>query len=161
MNQNSLLRAATIVLFIVVGSVANAQDTDETFGVWRFSCQNGPCQAYFSVQPPGATSVLLTWSLLYDKQSKSVSTAISTQDFVALQPGVTILADDQTRLQVPFQFCDEGTCTAIGIMPSEMTSALMQQENARIMFIPYGKQEPNVYAVPIDGLEDALARLAQ
>lgn len=130
---------------------------DDMVGTWKISCEDGPCQAFFAVQKEGQE--LLAWSLLHDKQAGHDVAVLRLPVGAALPPGVRITVGT-AQAQLPFQFCDPNSCTAIAVLDAPMKAALGSAEKAQVAWYVYGQPQATAVEVPVNGFSDAMARLA-
>ena len=128
-------------------------------GVWKLSCDDGPCQAFISANANGEFAV--AWSLLHDTTTNTSTSVIRLPDMVALQPGVRIVLADETQFPLTFQFCGQATCTAIAVMDDATIEKLGNAESARIAYYRYGEASARTLEVPVKGITEALERLAE
>lgn len=149
-------------LMLSVGVVAPlvpvlAQTEGAFFGVWKITCEDGPCRAFVNIQQ--GEDIVVSWSLLRDPARDQVSSLIRVPVLVALPPGLRIYLDDTTFHDVPFQVCDLDGCTAIWVMDKAVQAALAGKEKVRVAFIRYGQQKTFAYEVPVNGFAEALGAL--
>ncbi|MDZ4138537.1 MAG: invasion associated locus B family protein, partial [Erythrobacter sp.] len=119
-----LIFAVLVPLFPVLALTEGA-----FFGVWKVTCEGGPCRAFVSIRKGEETVV--AWSLLRDPARNEVSSLIRVPVLVALPPGLRIYADDTTFFDVPFQVCDLEGCTAILVMDAAVQAAIAGKDKVR------------------------------
>lgn len=149
--------AASLALTLVAFAASPARSQEETIGVWRVSCDEGPCQAFFTIQRDG--SEIVSWSIVGDRTKGDASMLIRVPVNTALVPGLAVLASEDETFTMPFQFCNDTGCTAIARITDEMRAALGDKTMVRIAFYPYGQPEPLAYEVPVEGFDDVVGRL--
>lgn len=151
-----------LALMLSVGVVAPfapafAQTEGALHGIWKITCENGPCRAFVNIQQ--GEEIVVSWSLLRDPARGEVSSLIRVPLLVALPPGLRIYVDDTTFYDVPFQVCDADGCTAIWVMDKAMQAAVAGKQTVRVAFIRYGQPNTVAYEVPVNGFADALEAL--
>lgn len=148
------------VLFALcmIGAPSSSIAQHETFGVWRYSCDGGPCQIFFSVKAPDSDTTLVSMAVLHDQTSDTGSLMVEVPTIVALPPGLQFEAVDTTE-QVPYQFCRPEGCVAILVLNADVIDDLSEAETATVSFIRYGSNEPEKYEIPAAGFADAYRRL--
>jgi invasion protein IalB len=147
------IAAASLCLALALPAAAQAQQA----GKWRVSCDEGPCQAYFSVLKDGKP--LLSWSMVRDPKTENVVAMLRLPVMVALPPGAQILVGDKT-IPAGFQFCDGTGCTAVALLDAPGLKALQAAPKARVAWFAYGAAAATTVELEIDGLTEALGLLA-
>lgn len=151
-----LFRSFFLVMLAVLAKPVLAQE--ETFGVWRYSCDGGPCQIYFSVKAPESDETLVSMAVLHDPRNDSGSLMVEVPSLVALPPGLR-LDVGSTQKDIPYQFCRPEGCVAILVLDQDVLENLSNATMAGVTFIRYGRTEPELYEVPANGFSEAYARL--
>ena len=157
-------RFPTALLFsaaLMTGAAA-AQDVD-TYGLWRVSCEDGPCQAFFSLQSPDTGEVVLSMAIIHDRSSDSSALVLRTPLVTALEPGMLFSVDevDLSDGGVRFQFCDSEGCTAFLPLDDAKLSAMMAAETGTMTYFQYGEPVPTAYSFPLEGFAEARERLRE
>lgn len=151
-----------LALMLAVGAAAPfapvlAQTEGALRGIWKITCENGPCRAFVNIRQ--GDEIVVSWSLLRDPGRDEVSSLIRVPILVALPPGLRIYVDDTTFYDVPFQVCDLDGCTAIWVMDAAIQEAIASRETVRVAFIRYGQSKTFAYEVPVTGFTEALEAL--
>lgn len=154
MTRYSLFLAATIALLPLP---SHAQD-DETFGVWRRTCADGPCQIYLGLRNPDTDETVASIAVVHDGESEIGSLFIEVPTRVALPPGVTLEIGDVSEA-IPYQFCRPEGCMAIAAMSSELVDALEDADEANLSFVRYGSGTAEAVRVPVSGFAEGYESL--
>ena len=152
------LTAALSLAFAMSPATLQAQATEgQVFGVWKYTCADGACRAFFNLQQEGAE--VISWTLLRDREKDQSTSIIRVPEGVALPPGLRLYVDDTTFFDIPYQVCDGSGCSAIAVMDAAMLSAIEGKATVRLAFIRYGEPQPIAYEVPVEGFRAALDAL--
>lgn len=130
---------------------------DEILGIWKISCEAGPCQAFMNIR--SGEEDIVAWSILADPKEQTATALVRVSLDVALPPGIRVVPNDGEAMTIPFQFCRENGCTAIARLTEDMQSALSASDELELIYFAYGQSSPYAYKIPFTGFGDALARL--
>lgn len=128
--------------------------SDDTFGVWRRTCDDGPCQVYLGLRNPDTNETIASIAVVRDTESDRGSMFLELPVLVALQPGVSLDVGDQSEA-IPYQFCRPEGCMAIAPLSDALVAALTDAQTARLSFVRYGSGTPEQVTVPVDGFAAA------
>ena len=149
--MRSLLFLAGAVCLVAPALDAQSEDT---FGVWRRTCAEGPCQVYLGLRNPDTNETVASIAVVRDATTDRGSMFIEMPIRVALQPGVTLELGERTE-QVPYQFCRPEGCIAIAPLDSAFLEALADADSANLIFARYGSGTAETIAVPVSGFAEA------
>lgn len=128
--------------------------SEDTFGVWRRTCENGPCQVYLGLRNPDTNETVASIAVVRDPEADVGSMFLEMPALVALQPGVTLEVGDQTEV-VPYQFCRPEGCMAIAALTPAFIAALEAADTASLSFVRYGRGTAEKINVPVVGFAAA------
>jgi invasion protein IalB len=146
------------LVLCLAGLATTAHAQDETFGVWRYSCADGPCQAYFGLAETVGGPPAVGLGMVHDKQSDRTTLILTAPVRTALPPGAQIRIPEHDPIPVPFQFCDPDGCVGF-VTDQRLVDLLDASSHVTILYYRYGTTRPMVYEVPITGFADARSRL--
>lgn len=128
--------------------------SDDTFGVWRRTCDDGPCQVYLGLRNPETDETVASIAVVRDPEADRGSMFLELPILVALQPGVTLEVGDQTEA-IPYQFCRPEGCMAIAVLTPTLIGALQNADTAALSFVRYGSGTAERISVPVNGFAAA------
>ena len=146
-------------LWLCAPFLASAQTDGEQFGNWLYSCSDGPCQGYFSLQHPEDNVTALSLGLLRNEAAEQSTLIITLPKMTALRPGVQVTLPGLPPFSVSFEFCNNGGCTGFAVLQPEQLAALNEEADIEIRFFQYGTTAPNSYTIPITGFAALHERL--
>lgn len=145
-------------LFLAVAACLAAPtlhaQSDDTFGVWRRTCDDGPCQVYLGLRNPETDETVASIAVVRDPEADRGSMFLEMPILVALQPGVTLEVGDQTEA-IPYQFCRPAGCMAITPLSDALIAALTDADTAQLSFVRYGSGTAEQINVPVNGFAEA------
>jgi invasion protein IalB len=153
-----MFRTLVPALFLVTAATI-AQAQDESFGVWRYSCADGPCQAFFSVNETASGQPAVGLGMVHDTGADQTTLILTAPIRTALPPGAQIRPASGDPIPVQFQFCDETGCLGFVVLDEQTIARLEGSSNITVVYYRYGSTQPAVYEVPITGFAEARSRL--
>jgi len=124
--------------------------SEDTFGVWRRTCDEGPCQIYLGLRDPETNETVASIAVVRDVEADRGSMYLELPIRVALQPGVSLEVGSRTEA-IPYQFCRPEGCIAIAPLDPGLISALEQAKTAALDFVRYGSASAERITVPVEG----------
>ncbi|WP_417463007.1 invasion associated locus B family protein [Kordiimonas sp.] len=149
----------TLVLIACLLWPFTAKSQDSMFGVWKYSCSDGPCQAFFDLKAPEADQLAIGMGLIHSGETDEATLILRTPIRSALPPGMRLTITEDRKTDIPFQFCDDSVCVGFLRLDAETLDALSVTETVDVTYIMYGQRKPIAYTVPINGFAGALDRL--
>ena len=152
------MRTFVVLLFSILGATfAQAQSSDDIVGVWKISCDEGPCQGFLNLRVEGED--VLSISVLADPNTGRGTLIVNVPLMVALPPGLRVSKDGHDPFDYAFQFCGEGGCTAVAPLDARAFDLFKTSDSMKFSYITYGEQSPIVYEAPITGFAEAVESL--
>lgn len=147
--------------FLAFFPASNVIASDQMFGIWKYTCENGPCRTFMNLKDPKKDMIAVSMTLLHDKEQNKSTILIKLPLGVALPPGIRLYTSDDYHQAIPFQVCDNSGCTSGTLLDKDFEEIIASVKTVKIGFYAYGSQKPAAYQVPIDGFSDALNHLRQ
>ena len=147
------------ILVVLSASWATSSIAQEQFGVWRFDCDQGPCQGHFALTSPDNNELAVGMSLIHEQSQNATTLVVKTPILTALPPGVRLEVGEDFAEQVILQFCDESGCTGFYQLTPDQVSRLRTADSATVRYFKYGQRNPKAYNFSIAGFGGVLDRL--
>lgn len=152
-----MFRATLLVLLVLVSVDARADETDQ-FGSWKYRCTEKVCQLFLTIANSADRKPLLSASFVRNPGDSSTTFLLRFPLMTALVPGITLEFPEQ-RSSHKFQVCDPDGCLAVVKLDVKLERMMLDQPSVVVGVFRYGKEKPDGYRVPLDGLNEGLKRL--
>ena len=155
---NTIFFRAAVFLFVIfaLNQTGNAQ---ERHGDWQLACEEKLCQIFSTLSRSATGEVLLSASVVIDREADIITLIIRAPKRTALPPGLRFWLSEASSAVVPFQYCDDEGCYAIFQPGNEMLAEMAGVDRAVIEYIQYGTNERTALPLSLDGFDDAMIAL--
>lgn len=158
MSVKSIVFAAA---FLGLGASA-ALAADKTYGSWKVTCKDGPCQAFLGLKDPQTGKLAMSASAHKRADSAHPTLVLTLPLGVDVKAGAAILpgAGAQKPIPAAIDVCYPDGCRAVIELSPATIDALNAATSFDVRFAAYGVSDrvENV-TIPADGLKEAVASL--
>ena len=158
-HLSKISSSAAAFLFMAAAASAQTGDTLQRHGDWQLDCRAELCQIFSTLSRSNTNEVILSASVLLDRESDTVTVILRAPKRTALPPGLRFWVSETSSAVVPYQYCDDEGCYAILQLEDGMRAEMASVDRAVVEFIPYGSKERTALPLSLDGFDEALGAL--